>query len=389
MKKICYVTTISMTLKAFVLDAAKYLHENGDYDITFICNYDKDFAEHLPDYIHYYPVQMKRGISISGIKATCEIKKILSKEKFDIVQYSTPNASFYAAIASFLAHVPVRLYCQWGIAYVGFSGFKRLIFKQIEKMVCTLSTWVEPDSYGNLNFSHNENLYSNKKGSVIWNGSASGVNIKKFNINNKDRWHYEIRNKYNIPKNAIVFIFVGRVTKDKGINELFFAFRELIKNKDNVYLLMVGPEENSGSVNENLYEWSKNNKKIIYCGFTNEVEKYLAASDIYVLPSYREGFGSAVIEAESMGLPVIVTDIPGPTDAMKKNSTGIVVKKGSAKELKYAMDILIKDASLRMMYGNNAHEFVIQKFEQQQLFEKILLDRNELLEVYNDEKSFI
>lgn len=389
MKKICYITTISMTLKAFVLDTAIYLYENGDYDISFICNYDKDFAEQLPDYIHYYPVQMERGISLGGIRAMYEIKKILSKEKFDIVQYSTPNASCYAAIASTLAHIPVRLYCQWGIAYVGFSGFKKFIFKQIEKMVCALSTWIEPDSYGNLKFSHNENLYPNKKGSVIWNGSASGVNIKKFNINNKNKWHNEIRHKLNIPENAIVFIFVGRVTKDKGINELFCAFKDLIKNKDDIYLLMVGPEENSGSVNENLYEWSKNNKNIIYCGFTNEVEKYLAASDIYVLPSYREGFGSAVIEAESMGLPVIVTDIPGPTDAMKKDYTGIVVAKGNVEELNCAMDKLSGNVNLRDVYGNNAYDFAIHKFEQQQLFEKILIDRNNLLEEYCNEKSIV
>lgn len=118
MKKICYVTTISMTLKAFVLDIAKYLHENGNYDISFICNYDKDFADSLPKYIHYYPVSMERGISIGGLKAMLEIKKILKREKFDIVQYSTPNASCYTALASAVEHVPVRLYCQWGIAYV-------------------------------------------------------------------------------------------------------------------------------------------------------------------------------------------------------------------------------------------------------------------------------
>ena len=380
MKKICYVTTISMTLKAFVLDTAKYLHDNGDYDISFICNYDKAFAESLPEYIHYFPVSMERGISVGGIKAMFEIKKILKKEKFDIVQYSTPNASCYTALAGALAHIPVRLYCQWGIAYVGFSGIKRKIFKLEEALVCKLSTWVEPDSFGNLKFSHDEKLYPEKKGSVIWNGSASGVNVKKFNIDNRVAWRTEIRNKYNIPESAIVFIFVGRVTKDKGINELFAASKELFKKHKDMYLLMVGPNENSGSVDEKLYEWSENNENVLYCGFTNEVEKYLAASDVYVLPSYREGFGSAVIEAESMGVPVIISDIPGPTDAMKRDYTGVVVSKGSAKELENAMYTLYKDSKLREEYGDNAYEFAVTNFEQKQLFEKILLDRNRLLE---------
>lgn len=379
MKKICFITTISMTLKAFVLETAKYLHENGEFDISFICNYDREFENSLPDYIHYYPVEMERGISLGGIKAMLEMKKIFDREKFDIIQYSTPNASCYAALAGRMANIPVRLYCQWGIAYVGFHGIKKEIFKLEEKMVCNLSTWVEPDSFGNLKFSHQEKLYPENKGSVIWNGSASGVNIDKFDIDNKQIWRDEIREKYKIPNDAKVFIFVGRVTRDKGINELFAATKKLLTKYNDIYLLMVGPDENSGTVNEQLYDWSKNNSKIIYCGFTNEVEKYLAASDVYLLPSYREGFGSAVVEAEAMGVPVIVSDIPGPTDAMKKDSTGIVVSKGSVKELAIAMNELYKNDVLRDEYGKRAYQFAVTRFEQRKLLDKILIDRKRLL----------
>ncbi len=380
MKKICFVTTVSMTLKAFVLETAQYLHDNGGFDISFICNDDEQFAASLPEYIHFYPVPMERGISVGGVKAMLSIKKIFKEQKFDIVQYSTPNASCYASLAGWLAQVPVRLYCQWGIAYVGFTGIKRSIFKLEEKMVCRLSTWIEPDSFGNLKFSHSEGLYPETKGSVIWNGSASGVSLKKFDLSFKAEWRESIRKKYEIPEDATVFTFVGRVTKDKGINELFEAARNLFEKYNDVYLLMVGPNENSGSVNPELYEWSLNNKRVIYCGFTNVAEQYLAASDIYVLPSYREGFGSAVIEAEAMTVPVIVSDIPGPTDAMKENVTGLVVKKGDADSLTAAMDRLYTDCELREEMGRNAYEFVVQGFEQSVLFEKILADRIRLIE---------
>lgn len=379
MKKICFITTVPITLKAFVLELAKYLHTNGEYDISFICNYDKNFEESLPKYIHYYPVPMERGISLSGLNAMFEIYKIFKREKYDIIQYSTPNASCYAALAGSLARIPVRLYCQWGIAYVGFSGLKRKIFKLIEKTVCNLSTWIEPDSFGNLNFSHTEKLYSSRKGSVIWNGSASGVNTKKFNISKKPIWKSSIRKQYNIPENATVFIFVGRITKDKGVNELLSAAKELCSEYNDIYLLMVGANENPDSVNAKLYEWSQNSENVIYCGFTNEVEKYLAASDIYILPSYREGFGSAVIEAEAMGIPVIVSNIPGPTDAMKNNNTGLVVKKGSVSDLKNAMKTLYCNYNLRENYGKNAYKFATENFEQNKLFEKIMKDRAELL----------
>lgn len=379
MKKICFVTTVSMTLKAFVLDTAKYLHETGDFDISFICNDDEQFAASLPEYIHFYPIPMERGISLGGFKAMWAIRKIFKDQKFDIVQYSTPNAACYSSIAAWIAKVPVRLYCQWGIAYVGFTGLKRAIFKLEEKMVCKLSTWIEPDSFGNLSFCHKEGLYPESKGSVIWNGSASGVNLQKFDMSCKDEWREEIRRKYDIPNTAKVFIFIGRVTRDKGINELFSATKALFEEYSDAYLLMVGPNENAGSVNRELYDWSVKEDRVIYCGFTSEVEKYLSASDVYVLPSYREGFGSAVVEAEAMQLPVIVSRIPGPTDAMQENITGLVVEKGSSSELLKAMKLLYDDEVLRDKFAANAYTFATEKFEQQELFAKILEDRRKLL----------
>jgi hypothetical protein len=183
--KICYVTTVPITLEAFVLPTIRYIHEHTDWEISLICDEDPEFGKRLPEYVHYLPVPMKRGISLSGIGAIFKMAKIFRKEKFDIVQYSTPNASLYASMAAKMAKVPVRLYCQWGMAFVGFSGVKRKIFKAIEKFVCRNSTWIEPDSFGNLKFSHEEGLYSPEKSSVVWNGSASGVDLKKFDISQK------------------------------------------------------------------------------------------------------------------------------------------------------------------------------------------------------------
>src|SRR5699024_10039368 len=108
-----------------------------------------------------------RGISLTGLSAIYKMIKIFRKEKFDIVQYSTPNVSAYASLAAKISNIPIRLYCQWGIAYVGFSGVKRKLFKFIEKKICDFSTWIEPDSYGNLKFSHKEGLYTTSKSSVI------------------------------------------------------------------------------------------------------------------------------------------------------------------------------------------------------------------------------
>ena len=379
MKKICFISTIPSTLRTFVLKTAIYLHENTDWDISFICSEDEEFASELPEFIHYFPVPMERGISISGIKSMMQMKKIFVKEKFDLIQYSTPNASLYAALAGKLAGIPVRLYCQWGMFYVGFEGIKRQVFKAIEKIVCKLSTWIEPDSVSNLNFAHEENLYPQTKGSVIWNGSACGINLEKFDISQKIKYRKDIREKYNFPEDSFVYGFVGRITKDKGINELLAAFKQIYESNSNVYLMMVGTTEKDDTVDESLFLWSKKCEHVIYTGFTDIVEQYLSAMDTYILPSYREGFGMGVVEAEAMGVPVIVTSIPGPVDAMKENETGIVVKKGSIKELLRAMKKLYEDKHIRKEYSSNAYDFAINNFEQKKLFGKILLDRKRLL----------
>ena len=379
MKKICFISTIPSTLRTFVLKTAIYLHENTDWDISFICSEDEEFASELPEFIHYFPVPMERGISISGIKSMMQMKKIFVKEKFDLIQYSTPNASLYAALAGKLAGIPVRLYCQWGMVYVGFEGIKRQVFKAIEKIVCKLSTWIEPDSVSNLNFAHEENLYPQTKGSVIWNGSACGINLEKFDISQKIKYRKDIREKYNFPEDSFVYGFVGRITKDKGINELLAAFKQIYESNSNVYLMMVGTTEKDDTVDESLFLWSKKCEHVIYTGFTDIVEQYLSAMDTYILPSYREGFGMGVVEAEAMGVPVIVTSIPGPVDAMKENETGIVVKKGSIKELLRAMKKLYEDKHIRKEYSSNAYDFAINNFELKKLFGKILLDRKRLL----------
>lgn len=379
MKKICFVTTVSLTLKAFVVNTAKYLHEQGGYDITFICAPDEEFQASLPEYIHFIPVPMERGISLGGIGALLRMIRIFKKEKFDLVQYSTPNAAFYASIASKIAKIPVRLYCQWGIAYTGFHGIKRKIFKVVEKMVCSRSTWIEPDSHGNLDFSHAEGLYPESKGSVIWNGSASGVDLNKFNFENREQWRRQIREKYNLPENAFVYGAIGRINRDKGINELFTAFRSLVAEHPDAYLMLVGSEENIQLLDQELYAWAKSHDHVLFCGHTNVVEQYLAAIDTYILPSYREGFGCVVIEAASMGLPVIVSDIPGPTNAMLRDKTGLVVPKADAEALAAAMVKILENPGLCQEFGEAGRIFATENFEQLQLFAHILKDRQRLL----------
>lgn len=380
-KKICFVTTVPLTIEMFVFPLAEYLHKHTDWEITFITGMDEDYVKTVPEGVRILRVHMHRGMRLDGLRAIRELTAIFRREQFDLVQYSTPNASLYVSVAAKLASIPVRLYCQWGIVYVGFRGFKRKIFKAIEKLVCRLSTRVEPDSFGNLRFSRAEGLYGEKKSAVIWNGSASGVKLDKFDISRRDVWRDEIRAQFGIPTDARVFGFIGRITGDKGINELFVAYRRILNELPDARLMLVGGIDKADSVDDALYAWAKAEPRVLFCGFTNVVEQYLSAMDVFILPSYREGFGSVVVEAEAMGLPVIVTDIPGPTDAMREGETGLIVKKADVDTLAEAMRCLGSDAALRERFAANARPFVESSFDQSELMRHITEDRKRLMGV--------
>lgn len=383
MKKICFITTVPITIKAFILKTANYIHENTDWDISVICSNDEDFGKTLPKYINYYPVHMERGISFSGVKAMLQMKKIFREQQFDLIQYSTPNAAMYASMAGKMAGVPVRLYCQWGMAYKGMSGLKRKIFKIMEKTICRFSTEIEPDSRSNLKFAHEQKLYPSNIGHVIWNGSACGVDLVKFDINKKEQYREDIRSRYSITDSDFLFGFVGRITRDKGINELLSSFKVISEKNNNAYLMIVGSNEVGDAVDTELYNWSINDSKVIYTGFTDVVEQYLSAMDCYILPSYHEGFGMSIIEAEAMGLPVIVTNIPGPIDAMIDNETGLIVKKADTDTLIGAMEELLNDNDKLLSYGNAALNYAKNRFDQKVMLEQILADRKRLLKEDN------
>ena len=269
-----------------------------------------------------------------------------------MVQYSTPNASLYASIASWFARVPVRLYCQWGLIYVGMSGLKSYIFKTIESIVCCLSTDIQPDSHGNLEFCRSEGLYNEQKSRVVWNGSACGVNLKKFDITKKEIFTSEIRKKYNISSETVIIGCLGRVGKEKGFDELVSAFQKIRETHKNVVLLFVGPNEKPKSVNPELLKWFESSPDVINIGWTDETEKYLAAMDMFVFPSYREGFGNVVIEAEAMGVPVIASDIPGPQNGLIDEVTGFLVPKQTIEPIVEKIELLINDPNLEE--GNGA-----------------------------------
>ena len=379
MKRICFVTTIYLTYHCFLKKFAEFLHESGEYDVSLICDGASADREDLQEYVHFYPVTMKRGVSLSGFSAIGEIKNILKENQFDIVQYSTPNAAFYTSVAAKKAGIPVRLYCQWGIRYMGFEGWKRQLFRILEKITCSNSTAIEAESNNIRRFSLDEKLYTEDRSSVIWNGSASGVDLERYDLSGKAQWRAEVRKELNIAEDDIVFNFAGRITADKGMNELLTAFLDIAKTNPDAKLLILGLLDNDGTVDDKLYSAARASGQVILPGSKEDVERYYAASDIYVSPSYREGFGLAAAEAEAMGLPAIVTDVPGQTDAILPDETGLLCEAKDVKTLKAAMEKLLYNAELRDTMGKAAGKYARTCYDRKELFEKLMAHRTALI----------
>ena len=366
-------------MKSFIKPQAEYLLHNG-WEVTLICAEDSSIYKEIPKGVRYIPVQFKRGIDLFGVpKAIIQLYLIFKRARFNIVQYSTPNATFYSSTAAWLAHIPVRIYAQWGIRYVGFNGIIRRLFKYLEHWSCYCSTIIEPDSFSNLEYSIEQKLYPRHKGRVIWSGSSSGVNLLRFDKNQKENWRQKYRQLIGIKPHHLVIGFVGSIRRDKGCNELIAACRSLFTDIPNARLLLVGDKHFYNSIDKDLQDWASISSQVIHISPNNEVPQYLACMDIFALPTYREGLATAIIEAQAMGLPVVVSDVPGAFDAMRNEETGLVVKVKDVKGLIAALQILLDDPTQRSALGEAAYIFVRDNFEQKKFLQYVLKDKETLL----------
>ncbi len=381
MKKICIVTTAPGTLRSFVLPTAQRLYKCCGYDITLIASYDEAFEKSLPEYIHYIPVNMKRGVNLSGFGAISKLRKIFTKQKFDLIQYSTPNAAFYASIAAKQAKAPIRLYAQWGIRYVGLSGVSRKIFKFIEKISCKNSTHMRSVSPMNMEFGISEGLYEREKVKVLGRGGTVGVSIEDYDISKKDEWRNTVREQYGIQENEFLYGFVGRFSTDKGCKELLLAFKEILQEKPNAKLMIIGANEATSESLIELVEWAKTCENIIMTGRIDKskMREYFSALDVLVHPTYREGFGMVIQEAGALSVPTITTRIPGASEVMIENESCLLVDPKSKDQLMKAMVELIDDDEKRISLGNGAYKMVCDYYNREKMLDNLQADYMELL----------
>lgn len=381
MKKICICTTVSATMVSFMVETAKYLHNQCGYDITLICSEDKKFEESLPEYLHFIPIHMERGIDFSAIASVRQFLRVFKEQKFDMVQYSTPNAACYASIAAKLAKVPIRLYCQWGIRYVGMSGASRKVFRTIEKMVCENSTDIRAVSPKNMAFAVAEGLYPEEKALVVGNGGTIGVDMRRYDIEKKSEYAGAVRKRYGIAEDAFVYGFAGRISTDKGCTELLRAFQIIAQTQPKARLLIVGPAEDNCGVPSEILEWARQSEQVIMTGMIDnaKMREYYSAMDVLVHPTYREGFGMVLQEAGAMGTAMITTKIPGASEVMEDGVSCVLVEPKDTDALEAAMRLLIIDRKRCKEIGQAAFERTKRYYDRPIMLENQKADYEKLL----------
>ena len=378
--KIGVLSTISKTMDWFVVDSMRNLAKNG-YDVTLISNMEDGFTERNSDFARCIHLPMSRGVSFKDLfVSTNRLRKIFKKEKFDAIYYLTPNASMYASLAGKMAGVKTRIYSQCGIRYVSLGGAKRFIFKTIEKLTCRYSTHIRGQSPQNMQFAIDEGLCKADKISVIGIGGTIGVELDKCRAFDHDQKRAEMREKYGIPENAFVYGYVGRVNADKGINELILAFKEVNEIKNDAYLVLVGMLDDANPISEENLAYAKEKKNIVLTGNVpaSEVYHHMAMFDVLTHPTYREGFGKVLQEAMGVGIPIITTNVPGPSEVIEDGISGILCEVKNPQDLADKMILLYENASLRERFSAAGLERAEKYFDRPIMINNILVDMNNI-----------
>lgn len=383
--KICFVTTTSISIESFILPIIPCLQRVG-FEVSLVTGCMPGFREQCDQSIIIYDYPVGRGFDFLGtFKSVIKFRKLCEKEKYDIVAYATPNGALYGSIGSWMAKVPNRVLLQWGMRYVGFEGIMRRVILSIEKLDCRLSTTIRNVSEKNRQMAINDRMYKPEKCKVLGKGGTIGVDLSQYVIEDIPLRRSSIREKYVIPDDAIVYGFVGRLCKDKGVKELLMAFDQVSNRGDNTYLLLVGGWDVNSGIENSIIEQAKRNSRIVFTGQVpnKDVVNYLSTCDVLVHPTYREGFGMVLQEAAALGLPTITTNIPGASEAIVDGETGLLVEKQDVDTLVVAMNKLL-DPLLRETLGKAGRKRIEKDFERNMMIERICDD---YLEICNNTKN--
>ncbi len=387
MKKLIRITTVPLSLKVLLKGQLRFMASNG-FDVKGVSSEGKELQEVVENEgIVMKVVNMSRKITpFQDLKSLWEMWNFLRKEKPQIVHTHTPKAGIIGMLAARLAGVPHRLHTVAGLPLMEATGTKRKILNFVEKLTYSSATRVYPNSKGLYDFILQNNFTQSNKLKIIGNGSSNGINTTFFSSDQvSETERVTLREKLNIQPDDFVFVFVGRIVSDKGINELIKAFSQLQTAENNeptgIKLLLVGGlESDLDPLNPETLAEINQNKDIISVGFQQDVRPFFAISDALVFPSYREGFPNVVMQAGAMGLPSIVSDINGCNEIIVEGENGLIIPSKNVEKLKEKMLTLARDKNLYIKLKENSRRMIENRYEQSVVWKALLEEYEGLLQ---------
>ena len=376
-----------ISFKVLLKGQLRFMASNG-FDVKGVSSEGEELREvYENEGIVMEAINMSRKITpFQDLKSLWEMWNFLRKEKPQIVHTHTPKAGIIGMLAARLAGVPHRLHTVAGLPLMEATGIKRKILNFVEKLTYSSATRVYPNSKGLYDFILQNHFTQSNKLKIIANGSSNGINTTFFSpeqVTETER--VTLREKLNIQPDDFVFVFVGRIVSDKGINELIKAFSELQAAGNNeqigIKLLLVGGLESYlDPLNPETLAEINQNKDIISAGFQQDVRPFFAISNVLAFPSYREGFPNVVMQAGAMGLPSIVSDINGCNEIIVEGENGLIIPPKNVEKLKEKMLTLARDKNLYIKLKENSRRMIENRYEQFVVWKALLEEYEGLLQ---------
>lgn len=361
-KKIIRTVTVPNSI-VFFKEVIQRMEVDG-FETVVVTSPGKLFEDFKQEYsnIRTFDLPMERHISLwkDGI-ALLKMVQVLVKERPYIVHSMTPKAGLLTMVAGWITRVPVRIHTFTGLVWPTAVGNKRKLLILMDKLLCSCATHVIPEGQGVLN--DLKNHITNKPMKVLGYGNVKGVDMERFNPN---RFQVSTSTSLATNEKPFTYIFVGRIVGDKGINELVEAFIKLHDKYSNTKLVLVGRYENElDPVSELTQQRIAVAKAIDACGpkYGDDLLQMYVDADCFVMPSYREGFPNAVMEAGAMGLPSVVTDINGSREIIIEGENGLIVPPRTVEPLFKAMEKMLTDKMVREKMADNARKLIDSRFE--------------------------
>ncbi|TQI70433.1 glycosyltransferase involved in cell wall biosynthesis [Gramella sp. Hel_I_59] len=380
MSKLVRVTTIPLSLEKLLEGQLTFMSQH--YQVIAIAAEEKRLEKYgVDNNVETYTVELTRAITpIADLKAVFKLTSFLLKEKPLIIHSHTPKAGIISMLAGLLAGVPIRLHTVAGLPLLEVSGTKRRILDSVEKLTYKLAHKVFPNSFELKNIILDLEYANESKLKVLGNGSSNGIDTTYFDPQRfTEDFKSDLRAALSIPQEDIVFVFVGRLVKEKGIEELVRAFNGLRFSTPKCSLLLIGPfEQDLDPISDEIIQEIENNPKIVTTGYELDVRPYFAIADILTFPSYREGFPNVVLQAGAMSLPAIVSDINGCNEIIQDGENGIIIPVKSEEALKVVMKKLVDDVELRSRLTLNARHVIQEKYEREDFWQILLKEYKEL-----------